>query len=58
MLLHIRPGVKFQDGEVMDAAAVKFSLDRYLTTPGSYRRRRSARSTMSRWSIPPRCGSC
>jgi peptide/nickel transport system substrate-binding protein len=38
MLLHIRAGVKFQDGEPLDAAAVKFSLDRYVTTPGSYRR--------------------
>ena len=36
--LKLRPDVKFQDGEAMDAAAVKFSLDHYLTTPGSFRR--------------------
>ncbi|MDR3535886.1 MAG: ABC transporter substrate-binding protein, partial [Acetobacteraceae bacterium] len=38
LLVHIRPGVKFHDGEVMDAAAVKASLDRHLTLPGSFRR--------------------
>jgi peptide/nickel transport system substrate-binding protein len=38
MILHLRSGVKFHDGEVMDAAAVKFSLDRHLTAPGSFRR--------------------
>ncbi len=38
LLVHIRPGVKFHDGEVMDAAAVKASLDRHLTMPGSFRR--------------------
>jgi peptide/nickel transport system substrate-binding protein len=38
MLLHLRPGVTFHDGEAMDAAAVKFSLERHLTAAGSFRR--------------------
>ncbi|HET8997696.1 MAG TPA: ABC transporter substrate-binding protein [Acetobacteraceae bacterium] len=38
LILNLRPGVKFQDGEPVDAAAVKFTLEHYLTTKGSYRR--------------------
>jgi peptide/nickel transport system substrate-binding protein len=38
LVLHLRSGVKFHDGEVMDAAAVKFSLERHMTAPGSFRR--------------------
>jgi peptide/nickel transport system substrate-binding protein len=38
ILIHLRPGVLFQDGEKMDAAAVKYTLDRHLTFPGSFRR--------------------
>ena len=38
LVLHLRPNVKFQDGEPVDAAAVKFTLEHYLTTQGSYRR--------------------
>lgn len=38
LLIHLRPDVRFQDGEAMDAAAVKFSLERHLTLPGSFRR--------------------
>jgi peptide/nickel transport system substrate-binding protein len=37
LLIHLRRGVLFQDGEKMDAAAVKYSLDRHLTMPGSFR---------------------
>ncbi len=37
LVLHLRQGVKFQDGTVMDAAAVKYSLERHLTMPGSAR---------------------
>jgi peptide/nickel transport system substrate-binding protein len=38
LLIHLRPGVLFQDGSTLDAAAVKYSLDRHLTMPGSFRR--------------------
>ena len=38
VILRIRPGVTFHDGEKLDAAAVKYTLDRHLTFPGSFRR--------------------
>ncbi len=38
VVLHIRPGVTFHDGEKLDAAAVKYALDRHLNLPGSFRR--------------------
>ena len=38
LLIHLRPGVKFQDDEPMDAAAVVYSLQRDLTADGSFRR--------------------
>jgi peptide/nickel transport system substrate-binding protein len=38
LILKLRPGVKFHDGEPMDAAAVKFSIERHLTMPGSNRK--------------------
>ncbi len=38
LVMTLRQGVKFQDGEPMDAAAVKFSLERHLTLPGSNRK--------------------
>jgi peptide/nickel transport system substrate-binding protein len=38
LLIHLRSGVKFQNGEVMDAAAVKYSLERHLTMQGSFRK--------------------
>jgi peptide/nickel transport system substrate-binding protein len=38
LLIHLRSGVKFQDGTEMDAAAVKYSLDRHATMQGSARK--------------------
>jgi Bacterial extracellular solute-binding proteins, family 5 Middle len=37
LILHLREGVTFQDGEKMDADAVKTSLMRHLTAKGSMR---------------------
>jgi peptide/nickel transport system substrate-binding protein len=36
--IKLRPGVKFQDGELFDAEAAKFSLERHLNFPGSFRK--------------------
>jgi peptide/nickel transport system substrate-binding protein len=36
--IKLRPGVKFQDGEPFNAEAAKFSLDRHMTFPGSFRK--------------------
>src|SRR5471030_2541102 len=36
--IKLRPGVKFHDGEPMDAAAAKYSIDRHLTMKGSFRK--------------------
>jgi peptide/nickel transport system substrate-binding protein len=38
LTIKLRDGVVFHDGEKMDAAAVKFSLERHKTMPGSNRR--------------------
>ena len=38
LVIKLRPGVKFHDGEPFDAAAVKFSIERHLTMPGSTRK--------------------
>ena len=34
----IRPNLRFHDGEVLDAEAVRYSLNRHLTMQGSFRR--------------------
>ena len=39
LVIKLRPGVKFHDGEPFDAAAVKYSIERHLTMPGSTRKR-------------------
>src|SRR3981189_115197 len=36
--IKVRPGVKFHDGEAFNAEAAKFSLERHLTFPGSFRK--------------------
>jgi peptide/nickel transport system substrate-binding protein len=38
LLMHLRSGVTFHDGETMDANAVKYSLERHLTLQGSFRK--------------------
>jgi peptide/nickel transport system substrate-binding protein len=38
IVLKLRSGVKFHDGALMDAAAVKASLDRHMTMQGSFRK--------------------
>jgi peptide/nickel transport system substrate-binding protein len=39
LVIKLRPGVKFHDGESFDAAAVKYNIERHLTMPGSTRTR-------------------
>src|SRR5476651_1067315 len=36
--IKLRPGVKFHDGEIFDATAAKYSLDRHLNMKSSFRR--------------------
>ncbi|UFN47121.1 ABC transporter substrate-binding protein [Roseomonas sp. OT10] len=38
LLITLRDGVRFHDGERMDAEAVRYSLNRHLTLQGSFRR--------------------
>src|SRR5256886_5679479 len=38
VIIKLRPGVKFHDGEPLDAAAAKYSLERHLTMQGSFRK--------------------
>jgi peptide/nickel transport system substrate-binding protein len=36
--LKLRSGVKFHDGEPFNAEAVKFNIERHITTPGTFRK--------------------
>jgi peptide/nickel transport system substrate-binding protein len=38
LVIHLRPGVKFHNGEPVDADAVKYTLNRDLTLQGSFRK--------------------
>ena len=38
LLITLRQGVRFHDGEPMDAEAVRYSMNRHQTMQGSYRR--------------------
>src|SRR5246127_3302943 len=38
LVIKLRPGVKFHDGEPFDAEAAKFSLERHINFPGSFRK--------------------
>src|SRR5262245_62611685 len=38
VVLKLRPGVKFHDGEAFNAEAVRFNIQRHLTTQGSFRK--------------------
>src|SRR5207247_6743993 len=38
LAIKLRPGVKFHDGEPFDAEAAKFSIERHINFPGSFRK--------------------
>ena len=38
IVIKLRPGVRFQDGEPFNAEAVKFNIERHQNTPGSFRK--------------------
>ncbi len=38
VVIKLRPGVRFHDGEPLNAEAVRFNIERHLTTPGSFRK--------------------
>jgi len=38
VVIKLRPGVKFHDGEPLNAEAVKFNIERHINLPGSFRK--------------------
>jgi peptide/nickel transport system substrate-binding protein len=38
LVVKLRPGVRFHDGEPLNAEAVRFNIERHLNTPGSFRK--------------------
>jgi peptide/nickel transport system substrate-binding protein len=38
LVIRLRPGVSFHNGEPFDSGAVKYTIERHLTLPGSFRR--------------------
>src|SRR5262249_30553928 len=38
VIIKLRPGVKFHDGEPLNAEAVKFNIERHIHTPGTFRK--------------------
>src|SRR5258708_25231264 len=38
VVIKLRPGVKFHDGEPFNAEAVRFNIERHLSAPGSFRK--------------------
>src|SRR5262245_16400849 len=38
VVIKLRPGVRFHDGEPFNAEAVRFNIERHLSTPGSFRK--------------------
>lgn len=38
VVLKLRPGVRFHDGEPFNAEALKFNIERHINTPGSFRK--------------------
>jgi hypothetical protein len=38
LMIRLRPGIKFQNGEQFDAEAVKYALERHITAYGGFRR--------------------
>ncbi len=51
LTMKLREGVKFQDGEPLDAEAVKFNLERHLKPRALSGAARSPPSIMWKWSI-------
>src|SRR5882672_7588608 len=38
LVIKLRPGVKFHDGQPLNAEAVKFNIERHINTTGSFRK--------------------